>query len=83
MVAKRSRAGKSNWAGSGRSEPARLAVTVEQAAEALNITVEQARLLARDVQPYQAADGTERWPLRELSRVLAGGGRVVGRSGPP
>ena len=37
-----------------------------------------ARLLASTVQPHRHQDGSERWPLRELARVLADTGRVVG-----
>ena len=57
--------------------PARpLAVTIDQAAELLAIPRPVAARLAAQVEPYRHADGSERWPLRELARVLADCGGV-------
>jgi hypothetical protein len=54
-------------------------VTVAEAAELLGVTVAEAARLARDVVPYRHADGSDRWPLRELARGLADCGGIRGR----
>jgi hypothetical protein len=62
----------SGWAGAGFAHTTRpLAVTIDQAAELLDIPRDMAARLARDVQPYRHRDGSARWPLRELARALA------------
>jgi hypothetical protein len=57
-----------------------LAVTIPEAAELLGRSVPDVRRAAREVEPYRHADGSARWPLRELARVLAdcGGVRELG-----
>jgi hypothetical protein len=55
-----------------------LAVTVEQAAARLGVPLSMVRRAAARIEPYRHADGSPRWPLRELARWLARGtGRVV------
>jgi hypothetical protein len=54
----------------------KLAVTLAEAADALGLPLAEVERLARSVEPYQHHDGTERWPLRELARVLADCGPV-------
>jgi hypothetical protein len=51
-------------------------VTIPEAAELLGRSVPDVRRAAREVEPYRHADGSARWPLRELARVLADGGGV-------
>jgi hypothetical protein len=67
-----------SWAQRMTERP--LAVTLDQAAELLDRSVSDVRRAAREVEPYWHANGTPRWPLRELARVLAdcGGVRELG-----
>jgi hypothetical protein len=58
-------------------------VTIPEAAEALGRSVPDVRRAARQVKPYQHADGTPRWPLRELARALADVGGIVTPDGWP
>jgi hypothetical protein len=60
------------------ADPPRRAVTVAEAAELLAVPLRDVRRAASQVKPYRHADGSDRWPLRELARVLADAGRVVG-----
>jgi hypothetical protein len=77
MVAKRgAKTRASDWV----ARPARLAVTIDQAAEALGVPVRDVERAARRVEPYIAAGGVPKWPIRELARTLADCGRVVGRT---
>jgi hypothetical protein len=66
------------WSSTGSVGHGKLAVNIPEAAEALGVSEGMARLLASTVQPHRHQDGSERWPLRELARVLADTGRVVG-----
>jgi hypothetical protein len=75
MVAKASKAGKSSaWS---TSEPARRAVTLAEAAELLDVSLRDVKRAAEQVEPYLAAGGVQKWPVRELARVLADCGGTV------
>jgi hypothetical protein len=47
-----------------------VAVTIDQAAELLGVSVEQVEAAARQVEPYRHQDGTPRWSLFELKIAL-------------
>lgn len=72
------------WSSIGYGVPRPLAVDLDQVAELLAIPRPMAARLARDIEPYRHADGSARWPLRELARALAdcGGVRTRAELGP-
>jgi hypothetical protein len=63
-----------SWGERNREVPR--AVTIAEACELLNRSVPDVERATRDVEPYRHANGTPRWPLRELARVLADAGGV-------
>ena len=65
------------WSSTGFGVPRALAVDLAEAARQLHITDELAEELASQVTPYLHRDGSPRWSLRALRRVLAA--RVVTR----
>jgi hypothetical protein len=71
------------WASTGLTAQRKLAVTIGEAAEVLGIPEPMVERLACGVRPYQHADGTPRWPLRELARALADCGGIVPPDGWP
>jgi hypothetical protein len=78
MPAKKTSGGKA-WRYEGPGGSRKLAVTIAEAAELLGISEAQARALTLEVEPYLAAGGVRKWPLKELARALAGTGRTVSR----
>jgi hypothetical protein len=68
-----------DWVETGAGPGRPLAVTVAEAAELLDVTIAEATRVAGAVQPYTHADGSYRWPLRELARALADCGGVRSR----
>jgi hypothetical protein len=73
-------AASEHWSETGAAPARPLAVTVEEAARLLDIPLPMASRLARELQPYVHADGSYRWPLKELARALADCGGVRTRA---
>ena len=68
--------------GNNRRTHMPVAVDLDRAAGLLGVPLADVRRAAARVEPYTAADGSLKWPLRELARWLAGGtGRIVPRGG--
>jgi hypothetical protein len=74
---RRPRPASHDWSSTGGAPAGPLAVPLREAARQLGITEQLAEELATRVEPYAAFDGTSRWSLLELRRVLTG--RVVTR----
>jgi hypothetical protein len=55
-------------------------VSIDEAAELLDIPRPMAARLARDITPYVCADRSLKWPVRELARALADCGGIRARA---
>ena len=58
----------------GREEP--IGASLKTAARIMGVGIDQVRLAARDVQPWQGQDGLEYWSISQLRRKM---GKGMGR----
>jgi hypothetical protein len=70
--------GLAGWRGDQTPRP--MAVTAEEAAEQLGIPLPLVREYCQTIEPYHHADGSERWPLREIRQLHANTVVVMARA---